>query len=325
MTDRKLYTYCSLDENGQAVKLELNSPGLELWKKRYANDLTEFSKKEKPAAGGENIVDVRRYYCDPDGLYKENCDHHFFLCLEAFLRKREAALSCLLQGNFQYRFEEGKGIQVSGTDQAGNGIRPFYLRSDQLGFSAPSNAQAHPYDLFIVKSVNKEAAAKQAAEWVASSRTIGGSFLWPTPFYFSYNPARGGKITSNRKFYIQDRVDLTLWEIKYRYEGENKHTVLRRVEEPDSNLSVWLEHFDSFEMYVKFFCFDDFVSMHDQKAVPVNILTGETQEPVWENGENPEIKISDAMAGDELEKMLYSVNRKILSRSESILKILDGE
>ncbi len=314
MNKNRIYTYCIEKEDGKNMVSLLESKELQEWKTEYKKDIVE------------NAQDIKRLYCDPDTSYIEGKNHQFFHQLVLFLEKMEKEMSNELQGTFHYEFVENEGIKVWGTDKDGNEISEFYLRSDQLGFSAPSNMKSHPYDLYIMKSDDKNNAIDKVTEWITTSRTIGGSFLWPTPFYFDYNPARGGKITSDRSHYIQDRVDLTLWELKYWYEKTDKNTIINVVnKDHNSNLDIWLEHFTNFKTYIRFFHFEEFVMKQDEEIIPINILNGGiTCEPKWgENGENPEIEISRKLDINAVEKMLIFVNYCIIQRTETITDLLE--
>lgn len=57
-----------------------------------------------------------------------------------------------------------------------------------------------------------DAIAEFLANYVYKTRTLGGSFLWPKSLCSTYNKSRG------IRNYIEDRVDLTLLEIKHIYE-----------------------------------------------------------------------------------------------------------
>ena len=264
-------------------------------------------------------------YCDPDTTYKKGFDHHFFEQLVNFLNKRECQLKDKLKGEYEYIFEEGKGIKVNNES--------FYLKSDQLGFSAPTNEKVYPYDLYLMKSGmksgDKDDALEQVVNWIIGSRTIGGSFLWPASFYEIYNMRRGGTIKSNRSHYIQDRVDLTLWEIYYWYHEKKKSTIMTRVkgEQAKEDLKKWLSHFKDFETYIEFFCFEAFVSK--EKSIksanlrPISILTGKIEEPKWgEKGEKPNIEITSDLEFITIEEMLKGLNKKILNRSKTMEQII---
>ena len=297
---------------------QIDSCQFEEWRKVYQEDF-----KSSYISSDAELLDVRQHYSDPDTSYRKGRDHSFFNDLVTFLNKREEEMKDSLQGSFKYRFTEGEGIEVSGTVREGKKIQPFYLRSDQFGFSAPVNKKCYPYDLYIVKHENKDEAIEQVIKWISMSRTIGGSFLWPMPFYDKYNPQRGGKITSNRRYYIQDRVDLTLWEIKNWYDKNGENDILERSKE--INLKNWLGHFGSFQTYVTYFMFDEFVSS-DGLYNPINIITGKSDASVrGAKGENPEPAITEFMEIEDLDSMLNTLNEKIVKRSIEMTKIIDKE
>lgn len=317
MTAKELKCYACLDSNGEVC--QINSCQFNDWRAMYQKDF-----KSSYISSDAEPLDVRQHYFDPDTSYSRGRDHSFFYDLVTFLNKREEEMKKKfpnsLQGSFEYTFIEDKGIEVSGTDNKGEKIQPFYLRSDQFGFSAPVNEKCYPYDLYIVKHENKDEAIKQVIDWISMSRTIGGSFLWPQPFYDKYNPQRGGKITSNRRYYIQDRVDLTLWEIKNWYSGNGLNDILERCRE--INLENWLGHFKDFSTYITYFIFDEFVSS-SKSCAPINIITGESDAPDrGPHGENPKPAITATMEFASLEKMLDRLNDKIAKRSINMTEII---
>ena len=324
---KKLFTYCWLDtknssEKNKVVKIGCNE--INDWKSEYIN---WFLKRY--ICLYDDPIKVKSVYCDPDITYKKDYNHYFFEQMVKFLNKREDNLKEKLNNHYIYKFEEGKGIGVSEANQKGEKKFLFYLRSDQLGFSAPTMKKSHPYDLYITKSENKYDAVQQVADWVIKSRTIGGSFLWPIPFYDYYNLNRGGKITSTRRYYIQDRADLTLMEIYYWYNKNKKSTIMTRVRDEKAKevLKKWLSHFKDFETYIEFFCFEGFVSK--EKSIksanlrPINILTSKNEEPKWgEQGENPKIEITSDLEFTTIEEMLKGLNEKILNRSKKMEQII---
>lgn len=271
-------------------------------------------------------------YCDPDTTYKKSLDNHFFERLVTFLNEQEDHFSeekdfdkkPRLEGKYEYEFEMNKGIKVTSDNEKDI----FYLKSDQLGFSAPTNEKVYPYDLFLIKSRDSDKALKQVANWIVSSRTIGGSFLWPEQFYKKYNLSRGGKIDSKNKYYIQDRVDLTLWEIFYWYENnKNNDSSNKKVikmtsvndEKATDALEKWLSHFKTFETYIEFFCFQDFVN---EKSCPINILSGSAEEPQWNNTSDRKPEITEQLDKKKIYKMLDRVNTMILKRSKKIEELI---
>lgn len=327
----KLYTYCALNKNGENIVAKINSFEIEKWKEQYMQCFNEsyFSLSSVRST-------VRKKYCDPDTTYKEGCNHHFFEQLVNFLNVQETKFrkQSRLKGFYKYIFEEGKGIKVIEVIEVRKNKTKelFYLRSDQLGFSAPTNLKAHPYDLYIKKSEKTKCAVDQVADWIISSRTLGGSFLWPFSFYETYNMRRGGTIKSNRSHYIQDRVDLTLWEIYYWYHEKKKLTIMTRIKNKQAkeDLKKWLSHFKDFQTYIEFFCLEAFVSK--EKSIksanlrPINILSSKVEEPKWgEKGENPKIEISLDLEFNTIADMLKGLNKKILIRSEKMEQIISSE
>lgn len=320
-----LTCYGILGDDGKNQACLMNEENFKNWKEQYQKDLLSMTYIEP------GPLDIQRHYCDPDQTYQKKYYPRFFKDMESFLKKQEKNLKSALENEFEYKFVEGEGIEVCGQDKEGNRIR-FYLRSDQLGFSAPSNEKSHPYDLYIMKSKDTKKAVENVAEWVAGTRTIGGSFLWPRPFYDEYNPARGGKFTSNRRYYIQDRVDLTLWEIQnwYRKKTESPDSILKRKEEGfknksdrESNLDKWLGHFSNFETYISFFCFDEFVNRNNDEIEIADIITGESLKVRRGlKGENPEPEITGDMELEKLENMLKRLCDKVGKRSISMQKII---
>ena len=233
------------------------------WREKYKEELKGTPKK---------VTNYR----DPDVTYTEK-NSLFYNNMAVFLNEREAKYSARLNGKFVYKFSSDYpgGIEVK--DEKDNFL--FKLRSDQLGFSAPSESKNHPYDIYIKNADYKEEAYEKVASWVTLSRTIGGSFLWPIrkcadgKSKTEYNYDRGGSIgPRNKVYYIQDRVDLTLLEIKHTfdpfYEQKFSEDRLYRYYIDDKNNGVyeetyikkWLKHFGTFKNYIEFFKFDDFVN-----------------------------------------------------------------
>ena len=324
----ELYTYCALNEDGENIVEKIESRIIFKWKKEY---IARFRTSYISPLKKTNLVNA--LYCDPDTTYKKSLDNHFFEKLVTFLNEQEDHLSeerdfdekPRLEGKYEYKFEVNKGIKVTSDNEEDS----FYLKSDQLGFSAPTNEKVYPYDLFLIKSRDIDKALKQVANWIVSSRTIGGSFLWPEQFYKKYNLSRGGKIDSKNKYYIQDRVDLTLWEIFYWYENnKNNDSSNKKVikmtsvndEKATDALKKWLSHFKDFETYIEFFCFEDFVN---EKSCPINILSGGAEEPQWNNNtSNRKPEITEQLDKKTIYKMLDRVNTMILKRSKRIEEII---
>lgn len=318
----ELYTFCALDKDGKNIVAKISE--MNDWKEAYVERFKTSYVSELKKSNS-----VRALYCDPDTTYKKSLDNHFFERLVTFLNEQEDHFSKekdldkkpRLEGKYAYTFEVNKGIKV----KSDNTKDSFYLKSDQLGFSAPTNEKVYPYDLFLIKSRDIDKALKQVANWIVSSRTIGGSFLWPEQFYKKYNLSRGGKIDSKNKYYIQDRVDLTLWEIFYWYENNDssnkkviKMTSVNDTKATDA-LEKWLSHFKTFETYIEFFCFQDFVN---EKSCPINILSGSAEEPQWNNTSDRKPEITKQLDKKTIYKMLDRVNTMILKRSKKIEELI---
>ena len=311
----ELYTYCALNEDEENIVAKISE--MNEWKKAYVKSFTTsyVSELQKPNS-------VRALYCDPDTTYKKGFNHHFFEQLVKFLNKRECRLKDKVEGEYEYTFEEDKGIKVE--DKKNNDI--FYLKSDQLGFSAPINEKVYPYDLYLMKSEATKVEREQVADWIITSRTIGGSFLWPEEFYKKYNSSRGGKINSKKRFYIQDRVDLTLWEIYFWYHpNEKQQTKMKKIKKVEAveSLRKWLSHFKTFETYIQFFCFEGFV---DENSYPINILKRVEEKSQWNNNignRNPEI--TEKLEFEKVQAMLEGLNEKILNRSKTMEQIISSE
>lgn len=311
----KLYTYCALNENGKNIVEKIKSRKIIKWKKKY---IARFRASYISHLKKTNLVNA--LYCDPDTTHKKSLDNHYFERLVTFLNEQENFFDKkkVLEGKYTYKFEVDKGIKVT-IDNENNG---FYLKSDQLGFSAPTNEKVYPYDLYLMKSNGTKADIEQVADWIITSRTIGGSFLWPEQFYKIYNSSRGGKINSKKRFYIQDRVDLTLWEIYYWYNENEESTIMTRVkdEKAKEDLKKWLSHFKTFETYIEFFCFEAYVN---EKSCPINILSGGAEEPQWNNNtSNRKPEITEQLDKKTIYEMLDRVNTMILKRSKRIEEII---
>lgn len=314
---KELYTYCAKEKGkSKNIVTKIKSIEIENWKDEYINCFSEsyFSSSSAKSA-------VRLMYRDPDTTYKKGFDHHFFEQLVKFLNNQECKFAKDLEGVYKYTFEEDKGIKIE--DGRNN---PFYLKSDQLGFSAPTKGRDYPYDLYLMKSEKRDDALKQVANWIITSRTIGGSFLWPEQFYKIYNSSRGGKVNSKKRFYIQDRVDLTLWEIYFWYHpNEKQQTKMKKIKKVEAveSLRKWLSHFKTFETYIQFFCFEDFV---DENSYPINILKRVEEKSQWNNNignRNPEI--TEKLEFEKVQAMLEGLNEKILNRSKTMEQIISSE
>lgn len=286
-TNKKIKSYGLTSLNGDYKKYLVGLLSTDY--KCVMND--EAAKKEKNRIDDilkERGVVCNNIYTDPDGkkntgFYKDLSD---FLNAARISRKNDKIIS------FEANEAPYAMITVYYKDQYGN-EQHFTVHSDQLGFSAVCLKyfrKNYPLSRYLEMQKNKldklknksdkklETVAKFLSEYVYTTRTLGGSFLWPEDWYKGYNMERGNGS------YIEDRVDLTLLEIKHIYkfrELENqliygKDYLFKRYK--NQYADKWFGFFDSFEDYVDFFMFNDFVediSTNGKKEyMPINILTG---------------------------------------------------
>lgn len=265
-------------------------------------------------------------YEDPDS--KGICPK-FYEDLCKFLNAQEKNINGL-KGDFIYTFNEKQapyGIAVILKNK--ETPKPFtFLKSDQLGFSAPSIRLNHIYDTYLKNGGD----VSKVKEWILYSRTLGGAFLWPmeknnegrwieNP---NYNLKRGG--TKRYGSYIKDRVDLTLIEIKNYLEidGENRleeyqkkyrnsngekekpYQVLYNSIKENSKMKVWLDHFGNFNNYIEFFKFNSFI-----KNEKVNLLV-----------QSPQNQNIYEMKKDEIEDMLDTLVGMIKERTIAMEELL---
>lgn len=283
-----------------------------------------------------------KLYIDPDG--KENTD--FYSALSNFLNASRISR----KNNKILSFEANEApygmITVYYKDKYGN-KQHFTVHSDQLGFSAVPwiyFRKNYPLSRYLEMQKNKsdkdpDAIANFLTKYVYTTRTLGGSFLWPESWYKAYNMNRGnGKNNKsdnkdnnkdNNIGYIEDRVDLTLLEIKHYFEyrelDDKKNfkysgdILFRYYDNLDAQ--TWFGFFDSFEDYVDFFLFNGFVDKDEQtnEYTPINILTGKAFETDYLNYEKNVLK---GLEEDKLKAMLDLVMRKVKTRSEDMEKLI---
>lgn len=261
-----------------------------------------------------------KIYQDPDNSSKE-----LYEDITKFLNIQENKVK-ELKGKFKYELSlDPLGIKVCEKNESNSQLL-FILRSDQLGFSAPSVEKNHIYDFYLDKSENKEQARKSISKWIFNLRSIGGCFLWPMKWNEKikrwqltyYNVQRG-------MYQMQDRVDVTLQDIKNCFETMITPQMYKRIPKlydrytKEKNMQLWLNHFgsgkDGFLRYVEFFCFKDFLN---DNGMPKDLLDG-GEINFW----NPKyVKKFSEYAVEDLEKILNNLNKCVLSRSEAIEKIL---
>lgn len=306
-TNKKIKSYGLTSLNGDYKKylIYLLENEYEFYKsKDEAEDacrelLTKLNKS------GDIVYDVCKSECkiynDPDG--KEN--EKFYRALSDFLNASRISR----KNNKILSFEANEApygmITVHYKGQNGKEYG-FRLHSDQLGFSAVPCIyfrNNYPLSRYLEMQKNKldklknksdiDVVADFLTKYVYTTRTLGGSFLWPESWYKGYNMSRGNgreikdKIIKGNAGYIEDRVDLTLLEIKHYFEyrelDDKKNfkysgdILFRYYDNLDAQ--TWFGFFDSFENYVDFFMFNDFVEDigigGKKEYMPINILNGE--------------------------------------------------
>ena len=333
-TNKKIKSYGLTSLNGDYKKylLYLLENEYEFYKsKDEAEDaccelLTKLNKS------GDIVYDVCKSECkiynDPDG--KEN--EKFYRALSDFLnasrisRKNNKILS------FEANEDPHGMITVYYKNQNGK-KHGFTLHSDQLGFSAVPCTyfkQNYPLSRYLEmqrnKSENDQAkAADFLTKYVYTTRTLGGSFLWPESWHRDYNMGRGNGS------YIEDRVDLTLLEIKHIYEIRKWEKLLPYGGDilfqscKNNDAQTWFGFFKSFEDYVDFFEFNDFVEniskTSKKEYIPINILTGKAFETDYPRRQTNVLKeIEDEK---QLKEMLERVRDMVEKRTKKMEDLIN--
>lgn len=319
-------------ENYKAYLVDLLTKDYEFCKSREAAEkkcnkiVLDLRKK------GEIIKDKsessNKLYIDPDK--KEN--EEFYRELSNFLNASRISR----KNNKILSFEANEApygmITVYYKDKYGN-KQHFTVHSDQFGFSAVPCIyfrKNYPLSRYLEMQKNKsdkdpDAVAEFLANYVYATRTLGGSFLWPETLWKDYNKSRGN---GN---YIEDRVDLTLLEIKHYFEYRDlddkkkfKYSgdiLFRYYDNLDAQ--TWFGFFDSFEDYVDFFMFNDFVDKDKQtkEYTPINILTGEAFETDYPGYKKDTLKeIEDEK---QLKEMLERVRDMVEKRTKKMEDLIN--
>lgn len=319
-------------ENYKAYLVDLLTKDYEFCKSREAAEkkcnkiVLDLRKK------GEIIKDKsessNKLYIDPDK--KEN--EEFYRELSNFLNASRISR----KNNKILSFEANEApygmITVYYKDKYGN-KQHFTVHSDQFGFSAVPCIyfrKNYPLSRYLEMQKNKsdkdpDAVAEFLANYVYTTRTLGSSFLWPETLWKDYNKSRGN---GN---YIEDRVDLTLLEIKHYFEYRDlddkkkfKYSgdiLFRYYDNLDAQ--TWFGFFDSFEDYVDFFMFNDFVDKDKQtkEYTPINILTGEAFETDYPGYKKDTLKeIEDEK---QLKEMLERVRDMVEKRTKKMEDLIN--
>lgn len=317
----KRYEPKNFEKNYEKYLLCLLTEGYKLYenKDRAQKECNKILRKLGDSGAVVNDESKNRYkiYNDPDK--KENVD--FYNDLSDFLN----AASCEHRKDLLFKANglSKKGIMVY---RKKDKKEYFTIQSDQLGFSADTwiyFSTKYPLSRYFEMQKNKEA-AKFLTDYVLATRTLGGSFLWPESLYKDYNPGRGCAK-------IEDRVDLTLLEIKHIYEFKKLEKLLPyggdilfpKCKNKDAN--AWFGFFDSFEDYVDFFMFNDFVknigTSLEKEYMPINILTGEAFETDYPGYKKDTLKeIEDEK---QLKEMLERVRNMVEKRTKKMEDLIN--
>lgn len=131
--------------------------------------------------------------------------------------------------------------------------------------------------------------------------------------------------------YIEDRVDLTLLEIKHIYEFRKLESLLPYSRDllfnrhKNQYADKWFGFFDSFEDYVDFFMFNNFVKATvkngKKEYMPINILTGkafETEYPGYKTNTLKEIEDEK-----QLKAMLERVRNMVEKRTKKMEDLIN--
>lgn len=283
----------------------------------------------------KNVLEGKQYkglYIDPDTVANMSMATPFYNMFTEFLNKREQSYEK------KFIFLPPKKAKLTTNEEIGeheldctkitvlsDGEVIFRMTSDQFGFSAgegiykshddsfeSSLDKCYKYPLSKINCLSRRNKNSQQRQYIINklinyvkyTRTLGGAFVWP----LNKDGNRNSEYNRDRGilYHLEDRVDLTLLEIKHALDGEydkGKYTYdkLFKLYKKDTNrIRTWLSHFKSFDEYVKYFRFDNFV----KQGMPINIITGDTLcEDDYKNVEIREIQ------NLELDKLLCMIER----------------
>lgn len=321
------------------------------WGKEGKEETEKYEFVKKYAEWIENPRQGECPYSDPDGVNGNNVKNiGFYTNITSFLNNRCQEFTDKSRLEVEnIRFLLPTGIKKDEPEPKNRTIvvegHNLYLTSDQFGFSANENIYDNKNDRlkkqypFVKYVENYGGSDSLVGETIWYTRTIGGSFLWPkvdqNGWRSLYNENRG--VGS----YIEDRADLTLYEIKefydeYAYKKDdsdfnrviNKGSIL--LNDDDAKyIYDWLSIFKNFKTYVDFFCFDDFVNKEDDEYYPKDIFTGKsiTKDNISEYREKGKSKykfIQNKATKNDLEKAFYNLIFWTIARSARMETIISN-
>ena len=322
------------------------------WGKEGKEETEKYEFVKKYAEWIENPRQGECPYSDPDGVNGNNVKNiGFYTNITSFLNNRCQEFTDKSRLEVEnIRFLLPTGIKKDEPEPKNRTIvvegHNLYLTSDQFGFSANENIYDNKNDRlkkqypFVKYVENYGGSDSLVGETIWYTRTIGGSFLWPkvdqNGWRSLYNENRG--VGS----YIEDRADLTLYEIKefydeYAYKKDdsdfnrviNKGSILLNDDDDAKYIYDWLSIFKNFKTYVDFFCFDDFVNKEDDEYYPKDIFTGKsiTKDNISEYREKGKSKykfIQNKATKNDLEKAFYNLIFWTIARSARMETIISN-
>ena len=338
--------------------LEVCKPKTYCTEKDWQEWFDEYTAYLSKEAEGCGQVRIPKYlYKDPDTTHNKP-ESDFYINLADFLNNRESEFvkDEIFKEEDRWEYEFSSDYPGSIKVLKGKNL-VMRLRSDQFGFSAPrrvsetSNSlrNVYPYWSYIVQGKvgqerNKRIRTVLNCVWI--TRGIGGSFLWPIVkkggnFKSLYNIYRG------IRSYIQDRVDLTLLEIKEfydifpdscpcpycaigKYNKAHKRNRLLRYADKDM-IVEWLSHFKDFKNYVRFFMFEDFV---DSKYNPLDMTRynqtrndTESSNAIVTSGSKKDTDAlkADLLKPEHLKSALDFLKENTQKRNEKIVRVLKAK
>lgn len=319
-TNKKITSYEpeNFEENYKAYLVDLLSTNYKTYENKGD---AEKERKRIWKQLGDSETAYCDIYIDPD--YKKNED--FYRALSDFLNAANSHRKNKL--SFEAYETPDEMISVYYNKGKKGEKKYFSLQSDQLGFSAVPwiyFSTKYPLSRYFEMQKNKEA-AQFLAEYVLTTRTLGGSFLWPETLHEQYNKYRG------IRSYIEDRVDLTLLEIKHIYEIRKWEKLLPYGGDilfqscKNNDAQTWFGFFKSFEDYVDFFEFNDFVEniskTSKKEYMPINILTGKAFETDYPRRQTDVLKeIEDEK---QLKAMLERVRNMVAKRTKKMEDLIN--
>lgn len=202
----------------------------------------------------------------------------------------------------------------------------FLLTSDIFGFSVSpkrlsmlKNRDKYPISKYYYMC-NKDEDYSFPTEYVKNSRTIGGTFVWPTNSLS--DPNCEFNIKRGIDSYIEDRVDYTLNEIRKFYELDYtkfSKDILYKSAIKISPLYIWLKHFETFDKYIEYFKFESFVN----KGVPKSIIDNKALNT--KNIDYTTKVLRTINNTEDIKSILVNVKKLIETRTKEIEKILFKE